>query len=233
MLSDVVGHSMMIAAVSVGDRSRMALGEVVTGNFFQMLGIRTVVGRPLMPEDDNPGAPRVVVISHGLWTREHGANPAVVGQTMTIHGQKYTIVGVAARSYNGMIPMVAASLWIPMAYVDDGEPGGIISVVPSPTGNTRLERRGTRWMFLKGRLKPGVTVPQAQSDMQVIAQNLAANAIRYAGDGSTFTGSIGFGAGVGLGCSLGTSTGLGCSLGTSTGLAPGFSRPPISSRTSM
>ena len=174
VFSDMAGHSMIIVAVSSNDRPRMALGEVVTGNFFSMLGIRAELGRTLLPDDDKPGAPRAVVLSYGTWTRDYGSNPAVVGQTMRIHGQPYTIVGVASRSYTGMVPMVSAALWIPMAYVEDGEPGGMISVVPSPTGNTRNERRGTRWMFLKGRLKDGVTVPQAQADLQVVAQNLAA-----------------------------------------------------------
>jgi predicted permease len=172
VFSDMVGHSMIIAAVSSGDRSRMALGEVVTGNFFQMLGIRAEIGRTLMPDDDKPGAPRTVVLSYGTWSRDYGSNPSVVGQTMRIHGQPYTIVGVASRSYSGMIPMVSAAMWMPMVHVEDGEPGGMISVVPSPTGNSRNERRGTRWMFLKGRLKDGVTVAQAQADLQVVAQNL-------------------------------------------------------------
>ncbi len=172
VFSDMVGHSIIIAAVSAGDRSRMALGEVVSGNFFQMLGIRAELGRTLVADDDKPGAPRAVVLSYGTWTRDYGSNPGVIGQTMRIHGQPYTIVGVASRTYAGMVPMVSAALWIPMAYVEDGEPGGIISVVPSPTGNTRNERRGTRWMFLKGRLKDGVTVAQAQADLQVVAQNL-------------------------------------------------------------
>lgn len=170
--SDIAGHSMMIAAVSANDRPRMMLGEVVTGNFFQLLGIRAELGRTLLPEDDRAGAPRVAVLSYGTWTRDYGSNPGVVGQTIRIHGQPYTIVGVAQRSYTGMLPMVQATMWIPMAYVEDGEPAGIISVVPSPTGNTRLERRGTRWMFLKGRLKDGATVAQAQADLQVVAQNL-------------------------------------------------------------
>jgi predicted permease len=125
-----------------------------------------------MPEDDRPGAPRAVLLSHALWVRDYGSNPGILGQTIRIHGQPYNIVGVASKSYTGMVPMLSAALWMPMAYVDDGEPGGIISVVPSPTGNTRLERRGTRWMFLKGRLKDGTTVAEAQADLQVIAGQL-------------------------------------------------------------
>ena len=107
---------------------------------------------------------RAVLMSHRLWIRDYGSNPGIVGQSMRIHSQPYTIVGVAERSFTGMVPMLSAELWTPMAYVDDVEPGGIISIVPSPTGNTRLERRGTRWMFVKGRLKDGATVAQAAGE---------------------------------------------------------------------
>jgi putative ABC transport system permease protein len=172
VFSDVIGYSPLIAAVSAGDRSRMALGEVVTGNYFQVLGLRAQVGRTLMPDDDRPGAPRAVLLSHALWVRDYGSNPGIVGQTIRIHNQPYSVVGVTEKAYTGMVPMLSAALWIPMAYVDDGEPGGIISNVPSPTGNTRLERRGTRWMFLKGRLKDGATIAQAQAELEVIASQL-------------------------------------------------------------
>ena len=139
------------------DRSRLAMGETVTGNYFQLLGVRAAAGRTLLPDDDKPGAARAAVISYRLWNREYGLSPAAVGQSIRIHGQPYTIVGVAPRTFTGMVPLLAPEIWTPMAYVDEVEPGGIISIVPSPTGNTRLERRGTRWMFVKGRLKDGAT----------------------------------------------------------------------------
>ena len=172
VFSDIIGYSPILAAVSAGDRSRMALGEVVTGNYFPVLGLRARLGRTLTPEDDRPGAARAVLLSYALWVRDYGSNPGIVGQTIRIHNQPYTVVGVAEKSYTGMVPMLSAALWIPMAFVDDGEPGGIISIVPSPTGNTRLERRGTRWMFLKGRLNDGATIAQAQAELQVVAGQL-------------------------------------------------------------
>ena len=95
------------------------------------------------------------MISYKLWNREFGASAAAVGQTIRIHGQPYTIVGVAPAEFTGMVPLLAPEVWTPMTYVDEVEPGGIISTVPSPTGNTRLERRGQRWMFVKGRLEAG------------------------------------------------------------------------------
>ena len=172
VFSDMLAYSPSIAALKLTDRSRLAMGETVTGNYFQMLGVKAKAGRLLLPDDDKPGAPRVAVISYRLWNREYAASAAAVGQSIRIHGQPYTIVGVAPVEYTGMVPLLAPELWTPMAYVDDVEPGGIISNVPSPTGNTRLERRGMRWMFAKGRLKPGVTAAQAGANLHVIAKQL-------------------------------------------------------------
>ena len=172
VFSDMLAYSPAIAAVTLTDRPRLAMGETVTGNYFQLLGVHTILGRTLLPEDDRLGAPRVAVISFKLWRREFGAAAVVVGQTIRIHGQPYTIVGVAPAEFTGMVPLIAPEVWTPMAYVDEVEPGGIISTVPSPTGNTRLERRGQRWMFVKGRLKAGQTVERAAANMHLIGRQL-------------------------------------------------------------
>ena len=66
VFTDMLGYSPSIGALKAGDRSRMALGEVVTGNYFQVLGVPAAIGRTLLPEDDRPGAPRAAVISHRL-----------------------------------------------------------------------------------------------------------------------------------------------------------------------
>jgi predicted permease len=174
VFADMAGYSPAIAAVKAGDRSVMALGEVVTGNYFQLLGVSAAVGRTLLPEDDKPGAPRAVVLSHRLWGREYGAEVAAVGRSIHIHGQPYTIVGVMPPAFTGMVPMLQPEMWVPVAWVEEIEPAGIQDAVPSPTGNTRLERRGQRWMFIKARLKDGVAPERADANMQVIAARLAA-----------------------------------------------------------
>ena len=173
VFSDVMGYSPSIAAVKTGDRSRMALGEVVTGNYFQVLGVSATLGRTLLPEDDRPGAPRVAMLSHRAWQREYARDPGVLGRTLLIHGQPYTVVGVSPESFTGMLPMLQPELWTPAAWVEEIEPAGIQDVVPSP-GNTRLERRGQRWMFLKGRLKDGETRERADANLHVIMGQLAA-----------------------------------------------------------
>ena len=169
----MLAFSPLIGAVRAGEQSRMALGEVVSGNYFQVLGVRAALGRTLLPEDDRPGAPRAVVLSHRLWQQEYGADPSVAGRTLRIHGQPYTIVGVAPKAFAGMVPMLQPELWLPIAWVEEVEPAGIQDSVPSP-GNTRVERRGQRWLFLKGRLKEGETTERARANLEVIQRQLAA-----------------------------------------------------------
>ncbi|HVL68362.1 MAG TPA: ABC transporter permease [Vicinamibacterales bacterium] len=170
---DMLGYSPAIAAVRTGDRSRMALGEVVTGNYFQLLRVRAAAGRTLLPDDDRPGAEKVVAISHATWVRDYAGDPSTVGRVIHLRGAPYTIVGVIEQRFNGMVPMLQPELWLPLAWVEEVEPAGIQDVVPSP-GNTRLERRGQRWLFVKGRLKEGETAATAEANLQVIMSQLAA-----------------------------------------------------------
>jgi predicted permease len=172
VFEDVAGHTLMLAALNLEDRSRLVMGEVVTGNYFRVLGLEAARGRTLLPEDDRSGAERVAMVSYRYWQRELGGTPSVVGHTLRLRGQSYTIVGVAPRNFGGLLPMIAAEVWLPTAQVDEVEPAGIQDVVPSPTGNTRLERRGSRWLFLKGRLRPGATLEQAQARLGTLMGRL-------------------------------------------------------------
>lgn len=174
VFSDMLGYSPMMAPLSLGDRSRIALGQVVTSNHFTMLGVQPALGRLLVSSDDDPGAERVVVIAHRMWQREFGSDPAVAGKTLTLRGVPYTIAGVAPAAFTGVVPLLTPELWLPIQYVEEVEPAGINDNVPSPVGKTRLERRGFRWMFVKGRLKPGVTAEQAHANLALIGRQLEA-----------------------------------------------------------
>ncbi len=173
VFDDVVGHSAMFAAVARGDRPQLLIGEVVTGNYFSMLGVSAHLGRTLTGADDDPAAPRSVVLSHSYWQREFGSDPGVIGQPLRVRGQPFTIVGVIDGAFTGLVPLLSAELWIPARFVEDVEPAGMNENVPSPTGTSRLDRRGQRWLFAKGRLKPGVTVDQARANVAVVAGQLA------------------------------------------------------------
>ena len=174
VFSDLIGYSPMFAPLGLGDRSRLVLGQVVTSNHFSMLGIQPELGRLLVPSDDDPAAPRVVVISHQMWAREFGSRPDIVGQSITLRGQAYAIAGVVPTSFTGVVPILKPELWLPIAHAEEVEPAGINDSVPSPTGKTRLERRGQRWMFIKGRLKPGVSAAQAHANIALIGSQLIA-----------------------------------------------------------
>jgi predicted permease len=174
VFTDMTGYSPMIAPLSLGDRSRVALGQVVTSNHFSMLGVQPLLGRLLVPSDDEPGAERVVVLSHRMWQREFGGDPAIAGKPITLRGLQYSIVGVAPEAFTGVVALLTPELWLPIVHVEEVEPAGMIDSVPSPIGNTRLERRGMRWMFVKGRLKPGVTAEQANANVALIGRQLQA-----------------------------------------------------------
>ncbi len=174
VFSDMLGYSPMMAPLSLGDRSRISLGQVVTSNHFAMLGVQPFLGRLLVPADDEPSSPRVVVIAHRMWQREFGSDPAIVGKSITLRGQAYAIAGVAPASFTGVVPLLTPELWLPAQFVDEVEPAGINDSVPSPVGSTTLERRGMRWLFVKGRLKPGVTAAQAHANVALIGRQLEA-----------------------------------------------------------
>ena len=172
VFSGLAGHSAMIAAVRQGDRSRLVLGEVVTANFFDVLGVRAALGRTLAAEDDSERAERVMVISHRYWMRELGGARDAVGRTIRIVNHPYTIVGVAPEGFTGMVPMLSAEMWIATRWIEEIEPAGITDVVPSPGARTRLERRGYRWMFVKGRLKEGRSLEEAGANLDLLMGQL-------------------------------------------------------------
>lgn len=139
-------------------------GEVVSGNYFELLGVNALKGRTFLPEEDQtPGTHPVAVISHGLWQRRFGADPAVVGQTITLNHQPLTVVGVAPPQYTGMIRGLAAEVWIPLMMVP--------RMVPQ-YGIARLNSRGNSWLFMVGRLRPGATLEQARARFDLLSRQL-------------------------------------------------------------
>ena len=175
VFEDLVAYSPMFAALNLGDRSRLAMGEAVTGNYFQMLGVAAYRGRTILPNDDRPGAPPVAMISYRYWNRELAGAPGALGAALRIRGRPYTIVGVAPASFTGMVPVLAPEIWIPVAQSLEVEPFGLHDVVPSPTGTTRLDRRGDRWLFIRARLKPKRLLKEARTNIELLMSRLAAS----------------------------------------------------------
>jgi len=138
---------------------------LVTANYFEVLGVKVVAGRAFLPvEDATPGANPVVVLSHALWTRRFGADPSLVNKTIKLNGLPFTVVGVAPKLFRGTFALGGPDLWIPsMMYKQ---------VVTGPLQKFFDERRPLMF-FVFGRLKPGVSLEQAEADLKTIATRLA------------------------------------------------------------
>src|SRR5262249_15411447 len=172
---DIAAYTPMFGALSTDAGARLAMGEVVSGNYFSVLGVPAFIGRTIRPEDDVPKAERVVMVSYRYWARELQSSPDIAGKTLRIRGLPYTIIGVTPATFNGMVPILSPEMFVPISASLDVEPVGMNDVVPSPTGSNRLERRGHRWLFMRGRLNAGRTVAQARANVQLVAARLAAD----------------------------------------------------------
>jgi len=173
-VSALAGHGMVRALYRRGqDRAELVLGEVVSDNYFDVLGVRPALGRSFEPAENRTELSHpVAIVSQGFWQRRLGGKPDVLGQRVELSGVAYTIVGVAPPEFQGTIPGLAPDFWAPLMMVEKLNFSGIQSQTPSP-GNTRLEQRGNRWLFVTGRLAPGRTVEEARAQVATVAARLA------------------------------------------------------------
>jgi predicted permease len=140
-------------------------GDLVSGNYFSVLGVKSVVGRLIAPDDDDqPGAHPVAVLSYGLWLRAFGADPDVVGRGMKLNGYDFTIVGVAPRDFSGTETGRSYDVWIPIKMQ--------VQAMPRTMGRYWFNDRSAGWLGLFGRIKPGASVEQAQAELTTIARGL-------------------------------------------------------------
>lgn len=142
-------------------------GQIVSGNYFTALGAEMSQGRAFQATDDQrPDAQPVVVLSYGFWQRRFESDPSIVGKTINLQGQPFTVVGVTSREFIGTLPD-APSFWAPLMMRDK-------LIQEGGWGYKNwLTDRNSEVFTLLGRLKPGVTLAQAESDMQLITSRLA------------------------------------------------------------
>jgi predicted permease len=172
-LAATAAHGTVRGILTRDGRSELVAGEVVSDDYFELLGVQPLLGREFLPEENRTeGTHPVVVLSHGFWQRRLGGDPGVVGSALRISGVDYSVVGVAPEGFTSTIPGLQTEFWAPLAMVEKLSFAGIQSSNPSP-GNTRLEQRGTRWLFVKGRLAPGRSVAEARAQVETVAARLA------------------------------------------------------------
>jgi predicted permease len=144
---------LFLTGAGEGERLR---GVLISADFFAVMGVQPIAGRTFRPEEDQVGAAPVAMIGAGLWARKFGSDPNIVGKAITLNGKSYDVVGVIPASFS--LYQNPSEVYIPIGQWND------------PTFRDRKVSMGAHAF---GRLKPGVTLQQAQADMDVLARNLA------------------------------------------------------------
>jgi predicted permease len=144
---------------------KFALAMLVSGDLFRVMGLRPAAGRDFLPEEDTvPGRDPVVILGHTFWTEQMGADPAVIGRTIRLNGLDFTVVGVAPEGFTGLAQYSRFDFFAPLMMW----PRLIADPLVSP-----LESRDYRRIAIRGRLKAGVSLKEAQAGISAIAGNLA------------------------------------------------------------
>jgi predicted permease len=151
-------------AMTIGwhGQSERVQGDLVSGNYFDVLGVQPAIGRVLSVADDRvPGAHPVAVLAYGYWVRRFASDPTVLNQTITVNGHPMTIVGVSAPGFSGLQVGTSADVVVPL----------MMKAQMTPTWND-LDNRRSRWLTVIGRLRPGVSRDQAAVQMNVVYRQI-------------------------------------------------------------
>jgi putative ABC transport system permease protein len=171
VFSGLAAYGTITVSLSGDERPDLVNGAIVAGNYFETLGARAALGRAISLEDDKtPNAHSVAVISHRLWQNRFGGNRSVVGQEIALNGHRFTIIGVTPAGFEGAEILERCDVYAPMM---------MQAVVRPPRGGFSggmnpdlLFQRGPAWMRMIGRLKPGVSMEQAQAGISTLASQL-------------------------------------------------------------
>ncbi|HSC29695.1 MAG TPA: ABC transporter permease, partial [Vicinamibacterales bacterium] len=163
--SGLAGYTFPLpASVFTGNEPQQAFFELTTGNYFDVLGVQAARGRTFSPDEDvTPGGAPVVVLSHGFWQRRFGGEDAAIGRTVKINGVVFTVIGVTPEGFRGVNSLFSPDGWAPSMMFQ--------TVLPAAFRQWFDDRRALL-MNIAGRLRPGVTMAQAESQLKAISTAL-------------------------------------------------------------
>ncbi|HLN00154.1 MAG TPA: ABC transporter permease [Bryobacteraceae bacterium] len=140
-------------------------GQLTSGNYFAVVGVKPALGRGFVPEEDQvPDRDPVVVLSYGLWRRRFGADPAIVGRAVILNNLRYTVVGVAPAGFHGAARAIVPEFWVPLAMASE----------MMPDLAKEQNQRDSSWLMLDARLKAGVSRERALAAVNVVKKRLDA-----------------------------------------------------------
>src|SRR5258708_1456067 len=158
VFSDMFCRRPIPVSVSANGQTERASAEVVSGNYFQVLGVGAALGRTFTPDDDRtPGGHPLAVLSYSYWKSRFAGDPHIAGKTILVNDHNLTIAGVSQEGFDGVEPGIAPQIRIPIMMKGEMTPGW-----------NDLDDRRSRWVNVFGRLKPGVTLEQAKASLQPI-----------------------------------------------------------------
>jgi predicted permease len=157
VFSGMMARFPIYASVTIGNAAERVKSELVSGSYFDVLGVTTAIGRPFTPDDDKTrdGHP-LVMLSYNYWRDKFGARQDVIGSTILVNNNKMTIIGVTQAGFDGVELSDPPSIFVPM----------MMQIEMMPGNKDMLTNRRNRWVNVFGRLKPGVTVEKAKASLQ-------------------------------------------------------------------
>jgi putative ABC transport system permease protein len=163
VLSGLFVYRVVVSGLTVNNSSQRVWGYLVSGNYFDVLGVKPILGRAFLPEEDQtPDSHPVAVISYNCWQHRFGGDPHVVGKTVQFNSRPFTVIGVAPKGFIGTEVAYDPEMFIPVMMAKTIEPG-----------STWLDRRDSNNLFTVGRLKPGVSFAEAKAALETLTAKLA------------------------------------------------------------
>lgn len=158
----LTAEDMLQVAIDAENQNDVIWGQVVSANYFDVLEVKPILGRAFLPDEDkNVGANAVVVLSHSFWQRRLASDPNIVGKTVQLNNRAYQVIGITPEYFVGSKFALALDFWTPISMAEELRRNPDI-----------LKERGSHWMNVIGRLKPGVSLSQASAEMSAIAARL-------------------------------------------------------------
>jgi predicted permease len=168
VFSGLLAHDDSVVGLGEKGNFRRAVVDIVSSNYFSVLGVLPAYGRPFLPEEEKPGAgQRVAVVSYSYWQKQ-SRDPSVLGRALLINGHAFTIVGIMPEGFTGTESVFSREAWLPLGVYDE------IMSAQGAARNSFIADRGSQRLMVIGRLKPGVTAEAAQPALKGLAANLEA-----------------------------------------------------------
>ncbi|HEY6230728.1 MAG TPA: ABC transporter permease, partial [Pyrinomonadaceae bacterium] len=173
VFSGLFVYRVIVSSLTVNNSSQRVWGYLVSGNYFDVLGVKPILGRAFLPEEDRtPDSHPVAVISYNCWQHRLGGDPQIVGKMVEFNSHPFTIVGVAPKGFIGTEVAYDPEMFIPVMMAKTIEPG-----------SRWLDKRDSNNLFTVGRLKPGVSLRQAKAELETLTSKLAQDYLENVGRG--------------------------------------------------